>query len=578
MSRKDTKDDLLYYLNDPKVPVIALKGLWGTGKTFLWEEVKGGYTLASDRDALYASCFGLGSLDELKQALFQNSLGDAAGAISTARTTFSVTKGVVEKIVGKLVPGADGVTTLVGSIGGLLQSAVIDRTLRERLIVLDDIERRGAGLKIDALLGFIDLLKRNNCKVLLILNEEPLTSALQGDWSTLKEKCVDREVSLLTAPTEAAALGLDRNTPYRQHITESLEQLGVTNIRVVQRIDRVVGTIFRGHPSLHHAVAKDLVPAVVLLTALNFNAVPKGPDVAALLAAWRKWCVRPSPMDDRAGKISDEIAFALNFKLTSDIEFVDLVQKHLLTGQRLSDKFESLLKARESRAANNDVENAAARYLDATYLDPTMTDQDFIDTARAYATKWDSLSADRVSAIASDLARRGASELANDIADRWAARWRATPQMWLEFLHPTAAYFPAIRDALADGNLQFTNKPSLIEAVLKVSGKSWDRSHERAINDATVEEMTRTIEALGRDNFAQFAFFFRTELGEPITLNEQPLFAKGTDVFIEAASAIKREGRNPRLVELLTWHVGEHLHLSTITPATGATSPSAGES
>lgn len=85
MTRETTKQDLLYYLDDVRVLVIALKGLWGTGKTHLWEEVKGEFAPINGSDHLYASCFGLESVEQIKAALFQNSLGKAEGAISAAK-------------------------------------------------------------------------------------------------------------------------------------------------------------------------------------------------------------------------------------------------------------------------------------------------------------------------------------------------------------------------------------------------------------------------------------------------------------------------------------------------------------
>ncbi|WP_186024187.1 P-loop NTPase fold protein [Burkholderia gladioli] len=566
MSRTDTKDDLLYYLNDNKVPVIALKGSWGTGKTFLWEEVRDEHNLDNEKNPLYASCFGLESLDDLRQALFRNSLGNAESVVSTARKTYGAAKGAIEKLAGKLIPGAEGVTAVVGSIGGLLQSVVVEKMLQDRLIVLDDIERRGSSLKIDTLLGFIDSLKRHNCKVLLILNEEPLAGALSADWSTLKEKCVDREISLVTAPAEAAALGLGPQTPFRQSIVDSLERLGVTNIRVVQRIDRVVGTVFEGTSTLHDAVVQSLVPAVVLLTALNFKAVPKGPDVGTLLSEWRAWCAHPSLMGKEGDQITDETAFAMNFKLTYDVEFLDLVQTHLLTGQRLKEKFENLIEARVGRATKSDVENAAARYIESIYLDPSINDQDFIETAQKFAAQWDKLPAEKVSAIAIDLDKRGAHKLANEIAEKWAVRWRTNPKLWDSLIYSIDEFFPVIRDALVDGNRQISIDPSLLEAVLKISENSgWSRRHERVINDATVGDMIETIYALDRANFGHFVFFYRSQLKDPITQGGEPLFAKGVAVFVEAAKTIKAEGRHSRLAELLVMHVGEHLALPSGT-------------
>ena len=120
MSRESTKIDLLYYLNDDKVPVIALKGLWGTGKTHLWDEIKEKFPSVEESDHLYASCFGLESVDQIKAALFQNSLGKTEKAVSAAQKFSGFTIDALEKIAEKVLPGAEGVATVLGSLGGLV--------------------------------------------------------------------------------------------------------------------------------------------------------------------------------------------------------------------------------------------------------------------------------------------------------------------------------------------------------------------------------------------------------------------------------------------------------------------------
>ncbi|MEX5685348.1 hypothetical protein [Pseudomonas silesiensis] len=569
MTRETTKQDLLYYLDDVRVLVIALKGLWGTGKTHLWEEVKGEFAPINGSDHLYASCFGLESVEQIKAALFQNSLGKAEGAISAAKKFSGFAIDVMEKIAAKVVPGAEGAATVLGNIGGLVQSALIDKVLYARLIVLDDIERRGDDLRIDALLGFIDLLKRNGCKILLILNEEPIEQKLASDWRTLKEKCLDREIALLTSATEAAQMGLSVDVPFRSAVVETLVRLSVTNIRVVQRIDRVVSTVFDGVTDLHGAVEYTLLPAAVLMTALNFNAVPHGPDVESLMTEWSAWCANPSFFGGRAEEISDVVVFALNAKLTRDVEFLNLLRKHLLTGHRFKDAFDTLIQLRQEQATSNAAENAAVNYIEDSYLDPSMTDQDFIDRAKEHKEAWQALSVDKVSAIASDLERRGAPELAVEIANQWADRWRAAPQLWLSNLYPLDSLYSVIRSAIAEGNRQLSSRPSLLNAVLQVSSKSWGPDDTVAINEATVEELVDTILALDRKNFGTFIYFYRSEIKNPVVAaGEGPIFTSGIQTFLKAARLLVAGNTRPRLTELLQQHLGEHVLAST-SPAHG---------
>jgi hypothetical protein len=121
------------------VRVIAFKGLWGTGKTHLWDEIKSDFSAIDGNDHLYASCFGLESLEQIRNALFQNSLGRAEGTVTAAKKFSGFAIDVLEKIASKVAPGAEGAATVVGSLGSLVQSALIDKVLHSRLIVLDDI-------------------------------------------------------------------------------------------------------------------------------------------------------------------------------------------------------------------------------------------------------------------------------------------------------------------------------------------------------------------------------------------------------------------------------------------------------
>lgn len=558
MSRETTKVDLLFYLTDPKVRVIAFKGLWGTGKTHLWDEIKSDFSAIDGNDHLYASCFGLESLEQIRNALFQNSLGRAEGTVTAAKKFSGFAIDVLEKIASKVAPGAEGAATVVGSLGSLVQSALIDKVLHSRLIVLDDIERRAKSLQVETLLGFIDLLKRSDCKILLILNEEPLEESHASDWRTLKEKCIDREITLLTTSVDAASIGLSQDMPYRAVVTDTLARLKVSNIRVIQRIDRIVKTIFGDAVSLPDGLQKSLLPATVTLTALNFNAVPSGPDVASLMNEWPAWCAQPRYFDDDRQEMSAAVAFGLHIKLTRDVEYLALLMQHILTGHRLKEQFDILFQQRREQEASNQAENAAVRYIEDTLLDPGMTNQDFIARATAHKAAWVDISADKISAIASDLEWRGAGVLAQEIAGEWARRWKESPKLWNGNLYSPDSFYPVIKDAILEGNAHFSSMPSLIDAVLKVSTGGWAPGDIMAINDATVDEVIETIYALDREHFGSFIYFYRKEIRDPIQqAGTGPLFKAGADTFLRAARRIVAEAKRPRLTELLKQHLGE---------------------
>lgn len=73
--------------------------------------------------------------------------------------------------------------------------------LRERVIVIDDIERMHAKLGIDEILGVIDKYSKEfKVRFILVLNDDQL--ATEGEqralWTTVREKVIDQEIQLST--------------------------------------------------------------------------------------------------------------------------------------------------------------------------------------------------------------------------------------------------------------------------------------------------------------------------------------------------------------------------------------------
>lgn len=71
MTIANTKTQLLNVLSDADNKVIALTGKWGTGKTYLWNDIKRNSDDAFVQKALYASLFGLSSIDQVKRKLIE---------------------------------------------------------------------------------------------------------------------------------------------------------------------------------------------------------------------------------------------------------------------------------------------------------------------------------------------------------------------------------------------------------------------------------------------------------------------------------------------------------------------------
>jgi hypothetical protein len=111
--------------------------------------------------------------------------------------------------------------------------------VRDTLICLDDIERRGQGLEIQHVFGLVSMLKEErNCRVVLIFNDSFLTSPEAGDFNRSREKLFDLELEFSPSVEEAFSYGFLSQTDLREIILLGCKDLNIRNIRTIQRIDR----------------------------------------------------------------------------------------------------------------------------------------------------------------------------------------------------------------------------------------------------------------------------------------------------------------------------------------------------
>ncbi len=192
----------------------------------------------------YVSLFGINSIDELKFAIFENVVTLKKGKIRADISTLDefVNSNVVQwRKITRFVQSLPFVKSLVGSEATTIFSFL---TIRDQIICLDDLERRGHRLDIGDVLGLVSFLReQRNCKVSLILNDEALIDGAKTQFEKYLEKVVD--VSLAYEPTASDSVGvaLDVSDPVSQRVADLCTALGISNIRVIKRMERVVRAI-----------------------------------------------------------------------------------------------------------------------------------------------------------------------------------------------------------------------------------------------------------------------------------------------------------------------------------------------
>ncbi|WP_457570101.1 P-loop NTPase fold protein [Desulfurobacterium sp.] len=185
ITKKEIEEYLENVLNMSRPIVVAIKGKWGTGKTFfindfLHNRFEGKY--------VYVSLFGKSNINEVIQEI--------------VLSLYSRNK-LTRKLKGflGLTGGAASYETEVKGISLNLTTSVIASllSLAEKkdfkgiIVAIDDLER--TQIDIDQVLGLISQLKEEkDCKVILIFNEEEIDGEYKEKYKQYKEKCIDVEI------------------------------------------------------------------------------------------------------------------------------------------------------------------------------------------------------------------------------------------------------------------------------------------------------------------------------------------------------------------------------------------------
>src|SRR4029078_451488 len=158
-STEIVRQEIRRFLQSPEPEAICVTGDWGVGKTYSWQaelyNARSKNKLGLERCS-YASLFGINSLEGLKLALFENlQFLDAP-----AETYKDKGKGLLKSLATKvakyrnLAEGLPTVGQLLSKAGPLYFSAI-----RNQIVCIDDLERRGTGLEVRDVFGLISFLR-----------------------------------------------------------------------------------------------------------------------------------------------------------------------------------------------------------------------------------------------------------------------------------------------------------------------------------------------------------------------------------------------------------------------------------
>ena len=241
-STQAVKNEIERFLRTTEPEVLCVTGAWGVGKTYTWQtildRIRGKRETGLSRYS-YVSLFGIDSLDGMKTAIFEN-LEFLLPEGSTGLERFLSGGNAVLK-GGKQF--ASAVAALpVPYLGNALSKAqpLFFSAIRNQVICVDDLERRGA-LSVKDVFGLVSYLReQRGCKVVLLLNRTQLDDVGQKQFDDFFEKVIDTHLVFAPNSSEALSIAIVENDNLSSLIRDHCEKLNISNIRVIKKIERLV--------------------------------------------------------------------------------------------------------------------------------------------------------------------------------------------------------------------------------------------------------------------------------------------------------------------------------------------------
>jgi hypothetical protein len=256
---------------------LCITGDWGVGKTYNWQtrldRLRNKREVGLPRYS-YVSLFGINSLENLKQSIFENLefiVPEGQSGLDWARTGSNRAFKEAKKLT-----GAMSVIPYVGDALSKITQPFLFSSIKGQIICIDDLERKGKDLSVKDVFGLISYLReQRNCKIVLLLNEDRLAfdrTAAQ-EFKDYFEKVIDSKVVFAPTPEEASsiAFGESIRDKRKQILSEYTVKLRIRNIRVLKKIERLADIIFQILPESEGLLERQIVHSLVMLGWCQFD-------------------------------------------------------------------------------------------------------------------------------------------------------------------------------------------------------------------------------------------------------------------------------------------------------------------
>lgn len=266
--------------------ILVIKGAWGVGKTYFWDQYIERRVKNQDLKQIaysYVSLFGKTSLADIRASVFQSAKSIAANEnierkfdeeLESSTSLLKLTPWVrdaAEKARGK-APLIGWITNFARSTpftdkySGIIASLEYS-LVKDYIICFDDLERKGSSLSIREVMGLADeLARRKSCKVVLIFNDNSFSDEKdKHEFEAYREKVVDAELDYGPTHKQNLACSLSAEHPLFIKVEPLIEILDLKNIRVLKKLMRLVDAFWPDLESADEWIVDEFISHATIL-------------------------------------------------------------------------------------------------------------------------------------------------------------------------------------------------------------------------------------------------------------------------------------------------------------------------
>lgn len=559
MSMADGKANFVELLADQESRVIALSGTWGSGKSHMWREVQKESADEKVKDALYLSLFGVATIVDLKLKLAQSAI--PLGSVKGPKMDAAIAAFKTVKQVGK---------SLFSGVSALDELALlaVPALVRNRFIVVDDIERKHAKLAIDEILGFIDDFTQNyGCRILLILNTDQLSD--KRTWDTFREKVIDQELRLDTSPDEAFAIAIQLTpSTFSDRIRPAVEACGLTNIRIIRKVIRAVNRILAGRSTLPNEVLDRLIPSTTLLAAIHYNGIEGGPSTEFVLALESSFAAgvtlrerKRQTGDSESGEDKMHARWKLLLQtlgIHSTDEYENLVADYLRSGLFDRSKVDKIVDRYLDEERMASAQTKVRAFFQTTIWQPDLTEAEVLDLARLLLPDVAFLDPYSMTSLHNEIVDLPEGDpVAREFLEVWVRRLHerarqegANPEHFVLDNFFNRPLHPDIVTAFEQAKGTVVKPRSLVDVVIYLAHREgWSPAEEVVMQSASVDDFMQAMLSNSGDRLRTFLLKSIDILANGGTYGKH--FGTASANFLEACKRIRIDRSGTRWAKLI---------------------------